>query len=82
MQEFSRVEEVEGMSFFVRGKFIYVYVDDSPLCRFSYQGDKDIWGFAIYRYSTASYTDNEFGFPVRGKIRDCLTTALKAYNYL
>jgi len=74
--------KVYGLSVRRSGKFFYVYVENSPLCRFTYQGDMKIWGFAIYKYSTSSYSDNEFLFPSRGKIRDCLTSALKAYNYL
>ena len=66
----------------VRGRYCYIRHRGEPLCRFGYRGELDIWNFSIYKYSTGGYSNSEAFFPQRGKISDCLKTALHAYNII
>jgi len=61
-------------------RFCYVTHAGSPLCRLGYRGDKEIWDFAIYKYSTQKYSTTEFLFPHHGTIVDLVRRALSAYN--
>jgi hypothetical protein len=36
----------------LKGRFIYVYIDWDPICRFEYEGSDSVWRFALYRSST------------------------------
>lgn len=64
----------------IKGRFLYILTEGDPLCRFDYQESGQEWGFAIYKYSTGSYSKNEFLFPKKGKIDECINFALNAYN--
>ena len=50
-----------------------------PLCRLGYRGDLETWDFAIYTYSTQSYSTQEM-FPSRGRVADLVGMAMNAYN--
>jgi len=66
-----------------RGRFLYVDRDEAgrvgPLCRLEYRGSSQEWGFAIYKYSTGAYADDEFFFPTSGSLSKLLEVALAAY---
>ncbi|MBF0500985.1 MAG: hypothetical protein HQM09_12680 [Candidatus Riflebacteria bacterium] len=53
------------LCFSVKKCYLYLYEENSPLCRMKYLGDKNLWGFAIYKYRTEVYSPSEFGFPSR-----------------
>ena len=62
------------------GRFCYVYHGGSPLCRLEYRGEQEIWGFAIYKYSSNRYSDDEFGFMSYGRVGELVGDALTAYH--
>ncbi len=47
-----------------RGRFLYLDREDygrlSQVCRLEYTGDLKAWNFAIYKYSSESYDDDEW----------------------
>jgi hypothetical protein len=51
------------------GRFCYVRHGGRPLCRLGYRGELETWDFAIYKYSTQSYSIQEL-FPNRGTVAD------------
>ena len=61
------------------GRYGYVRHGGSPLCRLGYHGDLETWDFAIYKYSTQSYSTQEM-FPSRGTVADLVGMAMNAYN--
>ena len=61
------------------GRYCYVRHGGSPLCRLGYRGEVATWDFAIYKYSTQSYSTQEM-FPSRGTVADLVGRALTAYN--
>jgi hypothetical protein len=61
------------------GRYCYVRHGGSPLCRLGYRGDLETWDFAIYKYSTQSYSTQEM-FPSRGTVADLVGMAMTAYN--
>ena len=61
------------------GRSCYVRHGGSPLCRLGYRGELEIWDFAIYKYSTQSYSTQEM-FPSRGTVADLVGMAMNAYN--
>ena len=61
------------------GRYCYVRHGGSPLCRLGYRGDLAAWDFAIYKYSTQSYSTQEM-FPSRGTVADLVGMAMNAYN--
>lgn len=61
------------------GRYCYVQHGGSPLCRLGYRGELEIWDFAIYKYSTQSYSTQEM-FPSRGTVADLVGIAMNAYN--
>lgn len=63
-----------------KGRFVYVDEDGGPLCRLKYIGKKDDWDFAIFKWSTERYSDNEFLFPSSGSAKALIETALEAYS--
>jgi len=65
-----------------RGRFCYVMYDGEPLCRLGYKPNSDQWEFAIYKYSTGSYSNSEFLMPRQGTIVECIKTALHAYDLM
>ncbi|MEW6419471.1 MAG: hypothetical protein AB1480_15385 [Nitrospirota bacterium] len=68
-----------NLQFRIKNCFVYLNEDNSPICRLRYLGKKEIWGFAIFKYSTESYSTNEFGFPLRDTLENCIDIALNAY---
>jgi len=61
------------------GRYCYVRHGGSPLCRLGYRGELETWDFAIYKYSTQSYSTQEM-FPSRGRVPDLVGIAMNAYN--
>ena len=61
------------------GRFCYVSHAGSPLCRLGYRGELETWDFAVYKYSTQSYSTQEM-FPSRGKVANLVERAMDAYN--
>ena len=69
-------------SLFIEIKGVYVYVNEgqSPLCRLKYLGEEDDWGFAIFKYTSMTYSTNEIMFPQKGSMYDCIEEAVRAYS--
>jgi len=67
----------------IKGKFIYLKLNNEPRCRLKYDGDINNLEFAIYKYSSSSYDSEEFFFPgssyVDGTIYGALKASLEAY---
>jgi hypothetical protein len=57
-----------------------VMYEGLPLCRLGYRGTLDEWDFAIYRYSTESFGQMDFG-PARCSAREAIGLALSAYGF-
>ena len=70
-----------------RGKFLYLDREDygriSQVCRLEYTGKMEEWSFAIYKYSSERYDDDEWFFPgsghVDGTIEGAMRAGLEAY---
>jgi len=70
-----------------RGKFLYLDRTDrgrpSEICRLTWSGKMDNWGFAIYRHSRNFYDPDERMFPgeehVNGTIAGAMMAGIKAY---
>lgn len=67
------------LGYTTRGRFCYVDHDGEPLCRLGYSGG-ELWDFAIYRYTTASYGNGSYLLPSRTSVADGIEIALSAYN--
>lgn len=63
-----------------KGRFVYVEYRGGHLCRLGYRGQRDVWDFAIYKYSSGSYGHLELA-PTRDFPYDCVNMALHAYGY-
>ena len=67
----------------IRGRFIYIKLNNEPRCRLTYDGDINNLEFAIYKYSFSTYDSEEFFFPgatyVDGTIKGALKAALESY---
>jgi hypothetical protein len=67
----------------IKGKFIYLKLNNEPRCRLKYDGDINNLEFAIYKYSSSSYDSEEFFFPgsnyIDGTIYGALKASLEAY---
>ncbi|MBU2610359.1 MAG: hypothetical protein KJ606_05370 [Chloroflexi bacterium] len=65
-----------------RGKFLYLDRTDrgrpSEICRLTWNGKMDNWGFAIYRHSRNFYDPNEWMFPGAGYVNGTIEGAMKA----
>jgi len=70
------------LSIEIKQAYAYVYEEDRPLCRLKYLGMEDEWGFAIFKYSSITYSTNEFMFPRKGSMRECIEVALRAYPHI
>jgi hypothetical protein len=70
-------------SFQIKGKFIYLLRDGTPICRCTYNGDLEDMDFAIYKYSSEKYDPKEFCFPgaecINGTVEGAMKAGLKAY---
>ena len=73
-------ETGRNLSVEIKGAFAYVFEDKGPLCRVKYIGKEDKWGFAIFKWSTETFSSAEFGFPSSGSIRECIEVALNTYS--
>ena len=70
-----------------KGSYLYLGHQNGarfdPICRLTYTGDMQQWGFAIYKYSDGSYDPEEWFFPgaeeVNGTIEGAMRAGLKAY---
>jgi len=75
-------------SYVPRFKGQYLFLDRSdygkigPICRLRYEGKMDKWSFAIFKYSSETYSEDEF-FPgqqhVDGSIEGAMKAGLEAY---
>jgi hypothetical protein len=65
-----------------KGKYLYLDRTDpmkpSPVCRLTWNGQMDNWGFAIYKYSDNSYEPEEWVFPGANEVDGTVTNAMKA----
>jgi len=69
-----------------RGRFLYLDRNDfgntGPICRLEYRGSIDRWWFAIFKYSSETYSDDEL-FPgdqhVDGTVEGAMRAGLEAY---
>lgn len=73
-------ESDRGLIFKIKKNYVYLYDEGMPLCRIEYLGGNEIWGFAIYKCSTDSYSSDTFLFPTKNTLEKCIETALKAYD--
>jgi hypothetical protein len=83
-------EKFDGISSYYKLRFkgVYLYIDrwnfgrTGPICRLKYTGQMDAWEFAIYKYSSGTYSPDEF-FPgwgfVDGTIEGAMLAGLEAY---
>ena len=46
-----------------------------PVCRLTYTGDMNNWGFAIYKYSDVCYDPDEWFFPGAGELDGTIVAA-------
>jgi hypothetical protein len=75
--------------YFARFKGSFIYINrqeehfDTPIARLKYNGDLKTLDFAIYKWSTESYSANEFMFPgwnlVNGTVEGALHAGMEAY---
>ncbi|NCP15584.1 hypothetical protein GW866_00870 [bacterium] len=65
-----------------KGKFLYLDRTDrgrpSEICRLTWNGKIDNWGFAIYRHSRNFYDPAEWMFPGAGYVNGTVEGAMKA----
>ena len=65
-----------------KGKFLYLDRTDrgrpSEICRLTWNGKMDNWGFAIYRHSRNFYDPDEWLFPGAGHVNGTVEGAMKA----
>ncbi|MCD6387818.1 MAG: hypothetical protein J7L69_00295 [Desulfobulbaceae bacterium] len=79
-----------GRRYVVRIKGIFLYLDrddfgtTGQICRLKYTGEMNRWEFAIYKYSSGRYDQNEWFFPgehlVDGTIEGAMKAGLEAYD--
>ena len=70
-----------------RGQYLYLDHPKTyrtwPVCRLTYNGKMDEWGFAIYKYSDECFDPNEWMFPgaenIDGTIEGAMRAGLGAY---
>jgi hypothetical protein len=73
------VKRKRSLSYEIKSSYLYVYSEDKPLCRLGYTGDLGEWDFAIFKWSTETYSSSEFGFLASGTIEECVDAGLEAY---
>ncbi len=65
-----------------KGKFLYLDRTDNrrptEICRLTWNGKMDNWGFAIYRHSRNFYDPTEWMFPGAGYVDGTVEGAMKA----
>ncbi len=70
-----------------KGKFLYLHRIENgsptPICRLTFAGAMDNWGFAIYKYSRDAYDSDDWLFPggeeIDGTIEGAMHAGLGAY---
>ena len=72
-----------------KSNYIYLFRSDypgedfSPICRLTYRGDLQNMDFAIYKYSSETYSPSEWMFPgsdlVDGTVTGAMKAGMKAY---
>ncbi len=70
-----------------KGKYLYLDREDfgtvEPICRLEYIRRKGPWRFAIYKYSTGRYDQEDWFFPgsdlVDGTIEGAMKAGMEAY---
>jgi len=71
-----------------KGKYLFLDRRSSagnvgPICRLEYTGGIDSWEFAIYKYSSAAYSSDEWFFPgkdhINGTVEGAMKCGLEAY---
>lgn len=70
-----------------KGKCCYLYRSESgsagPICRLTYTGDMNDWEFAIFKWSSERYDEEESFFPgsecVDGTVAGALRAGTEAY---
>ena len=71
-----------------KGKHCHLYRSDygslGPICRLTYTGKMNGWKFAIFKWSTETYDQNEWMFPgsglVDGTVEGAMRAGLEAYQ--
>ncbi|MFN2151770.1 MAG: hypothetical protein ACK2T5_09260 [Anaerolineales bacterium] len=65
-----------------RGQYLYLDHPKTyrtwPVCRLTYTGKMDGWGFAIYKYSDERFDPDEWFFPGSGQIDGTIEGAMRA----
>ena len=77
-----------GYSVRIKGKYLYLdrndHIKPSPICRLTWNGKMDNWGFSIYKYSGNQYDSEEWFFPgadeVDGTVIGAMKAGMKAYG--
>jgi len=71
-----------GYSVRFKGKYLYLdrndHIKPSPICRLTWNGKMDDWGFAIYKYSRNQCDSEEWFFPGADEVNGTVTGAMKA----
>ncbi len=70
-----------------KGSYCYLHRADygrlGPICRLTYTGKMDGWEFAIFKWSSETYSPNEWAFSgsefVDGTIEGAMRAGLEAY---
>jgi len=65
----------------IKNVFVYINEGEWPLCRLKFLGKVDEWEFAIFKYSSMTFSTNEIFFPRKGNMHDLIDTALSAYSH-
>jgi hypothetical protein len=65
-----------------RGQYLYLDTPKTyrtwPVCRLTYNGKMDGWGFAIYKYSDECFDPSEWSFPGAGNVDGTIEGAMRA----
>jgi hypothetical protein len=71
-----------GYSARFKGRFLYLDRTDRgeplPICRLTWNGSMQDWGFAIYKYSDEKYDPEEWFFPGEEFVDGTVVGAMKA----
>lgn len=66
----------------VRGRFCYVSHHNQPLSRLGYRQDDELWDFAIYKYSSGTYSNSGTLLPDTAPLLKCIRITLHAYELM
>lgn len=82
LNTFSPGKVKRGYSARFKGRYLYLDRTDRseplPICRLTWNGKMDNWGFAIYKYSSEKYDPEEWFFPGEEFVDGTVTGAMKA----